>query len=139
MCIVNYWYICDAFAELERAEAEQGHPLGIDPNDEQSVRRAIESYVCPWVRRLKPECRALLMTTLAYFLKKPTFTGAEVFAQVPDLTMGRPDDERRIFEWMWKSLVPGIRYHDIDTSACTEDNDMMKADMLTEGMAECAP
>ncbi len=135
MSTVNYWYVIDAFSELVGEEAEQGHPLGIDPNDEQSVRRAIELYVSPWVRRLKPERRALLMTTLAYFLKKQTFTGAEIFANVPDLSMGRPDDERRIFEWMWKSLFPDFSYHGIDTAGCTEDNDMMKAGELTEGMS----
>ncbi len=132
MTVVNYCYICDAFGELEREEAEQRRPLNIDANDEQSMRQAFDSYVRPWVNRLRPESRTLLMMTLAYFLKRPDFTGYEIFANTPDLSLNRPDDERRIFEWMWRSLFPDSDYHDIDTSDCEEDNDTMKSCKLIE-------
>lgn len=135
MSIVNHWYIWDAFAELEREEAEQGAPLGLDANDEKSMKKAFDSYVRPWVNRLKPKSRTLLMTTLAYFLQQPTFTGGEILANIQDLSMNRPDDERRIFEWMWLALFPEFNYEDVDTSGCTEDNDMMKMGELTEGMS----
>jgi hypothetical protein len=132
MKTVNYWYIWDAFSELEHTEARHGRPLNIDANDEMSMRNAFDLYVRPWVSRLKPESISLLRLSLAYFLKKPDFTGGEVLAHVPDLTLNRPENERIIFEWMWRSLFPDVDYRTIDTSECIEDNDMMKVNEFSE-------
>jgi len=126
MTTVNHWYIWDAFSELERAEAESGRPLGIDANDQESMLRAYELHVFPWVQRLRLQSQDILRTTMAYFLQKPNFTGEEILANIPDLTMNNPANPRFLFEWLWQTLYGETPYTAIDTQNCQENNDMMK-------------
>jgi hypothetical protein len=136
MNCVNLWYIWDAFSALEAAEAECGGPLGIDANDEDSVKRAFRLHVLPWVQRLKPESRQALKITMAYFLKQPDFTGDEILANIPDLTMNNPTNIRLLFEWLWQTLFGETAYTAIDTRNCRENNDMMEINEFSAGMSE---
>lgn len=126
MCNANYWYIWRAFSILEQLEAEQGCPIDIDPDDEQSVKHVYQVCVVPWYSRLAESNARIFKVALAYFLKKHDFSGLEVLENTVDLTMAKPTHPRLLFVWMWEVLFPTTSVNEIDTSNVQEDNDAMQ-------------
>jgi hypothetical protein len=126
---VNYYLLQAAIAYLEIAEAENGQPLDLDPNDESLMKRSFEAHVRPEVNRWSPVRRERLKKSLAYFLYRPVVLRDEVLANVQDLTMSEPADIRQFFVWLYESLFPDERLRDVDISNVSEDNDIMQINL----------
>jgi hypothetical protein len=123
---VNHYLIESALSYLMVAEAENGKPLPIDPDDESSAKQSFELYVVPRVRRWSLLRRDRLRLSLAYFLNHPAVLEDDVLANVQDLTMREPSDIQRFFRWLFESLFPETRLSEVDLSGVTEDNDVMQ-------------
>ncbi len=108
------------------AEAENGEPLGLRPDDESCMKQAFEMHVRPEIERWSSARRERLKLSFAYFLERPHVLEDDVIANAQDLTMPEPSDIRRFFLWLYESIFPDDNVADIDVSDAKEDNDVMQ-------------
>jgi hypothetical protein len=123
---VNHCLIESALGYLMIAEAENGTPLPLDPDDEASMKRAFKEYVQPQVQRWSPDRQERLKLSLVYFLDKPNVLQDDVLANIQDLTMREPSDTQKWFLWLYESLFPNENVNRVDVSDVVEDNDVMQ-------------
>ncbi|GIW98760.1 MAG: hypothetical protein KatS3mg111_2093 [Pirellulaceae bacterium] len=126
MRTVNHCLIESALGYLAIAEAENGKPLPLDPDDEASMKAAFTKYVKPEVERWSSHRRERLKLSLVYFLDKPNVLEDDVLANIQDLTMREPSDIRQWFLWLYESLFPNENAKSVDVSDVVEDNDVMQ-------------
>lgn len=108
------------------AEAENGGPLELQPDNESIIKKSFAVYVRPEVERWSDGRRNRLKMSLAYFINKPVVLENDVLANVQDLTMPEPRDIRQFFEWFYEALFPDHPMNEVDVSNVQEDNDVMQ-------------
>jgi len=126
MQTVNHCLIESALGYLMIAEAANGKPLLLDPDDECSTKGVFTRYVQPQVQRWSSRRRERLRLSLAYFLERPAVLADDVLANIQDLTMREPSDIRQWFLWLYESLFPNENVKGVDVSNVVEANNVME-------------
>ena len=97
----------------------------VSPNDEQSVRQAIRTYIIPRLRVIEarwPGHLAQLLISLQYFLATGMFPVEDTFyAEEPPFD--HPSDPLDYYRWAWRELAPDKDPSDITLSDFVVDDD----------------
>ena len=123
MTTVNYWAIYEALGYLETAEAENGGPLQLDPNDELSAKENFNAYIKPYLNKWPQHNLERFKLSMAYYIDRPDILEYKVLANLQDLTMKEPSDIRNFFLWLWECIFPELKIEEMHIKGVKENND----------------